>query len=296
MPNESQNTTPAADAVTICPDNMAAVWQQYCRLAYHVARPFMRLYPSQADDIRQECYIAMWDAVNAYNPDAGCFANYLPYHVRRVVGQYCRRNASAFSLPEHTNTGRQRLSRARDLLQAAGVDATEQNVLLLSGMNPIEYQNINAAGRALSAASLSDLIPGTDGLTVADAVPDLHNGIDDALENIAADDLHRNLDALLCGLPDADRDMVCRYYYNGQTLAEIGQVYGVAGFTVSRRIKAALRKLKRQAERSRAFDEYLDGRTYTESLRGGLQHFLHTWESSTETAAFHRMETRAARA
>lgn len=299
MKEQPTTNTPAADAVQmdpgtvnpvrIHPDNMAAIWQQYCRLAYHIARPYLHAYPAQADDIRQECYLAICSAVNTYDSKAGSFATYLPYHVRRIVGQYCRRNASAFSLPEHTNTGRQRLARAESALQAAGIATTERNVLLLSGISAQEYNTLAAAERARYAASLSDLIPGADGVTVADTIPDPHNGIDDAFERFAADDLRRNLDALLCYASDPERDMIRRYYYEGQTTAEIAEHYEVDPAAVRRKIGSALQKLRRRAQRSRAFEEYLNSETYTTALRGGLDGYLRTWESSTEKAAFNRL-------
>lgn len=274
--------TGTKDVIQICTDNIPDIWEKYRRLAFRVAMPFIRIYPSQTEDIEQECFLSVVDAVEHYNPDAGDFAVYMPNWVRERVGRYCRRNGCAFSIPEYQFG---RLRRLRDARDKTGHVST-----CLAGMTEEQVQNTDLAARALSVSSLSDLVRDADGLTLADMVEDKENGIDEAVDRIAMQELHSNLSKLLLCVSKTDREYIKRHYYGGQSYADIGKDTGEKAGNVSSHVHTALGKMRRKARRLRDFDEYLDGRTRSKALRGGCASFNTSWTSSTEHAAIDRIE------
>lgn len=257
-------------------NNMSEIWQQYKRLAFSFAKPFMKIYPEQADDIEQECFLAMVDAVGHYDPDKGSFPSCLSLYVQKRVGQYCRRNGCAFSISEHQFENERRLQRA-------GCGS-------VAGLSEKQMQNLSAAKAARFSYNFSDPVKNADGLTIEDTIPDNNDGIGAALDRIAMQELRRNLDGLFSCVSDTDGEYIKQHYYRGETYADIGKMQGKKTSYIASHVHAGLEKMRRKAQRSRAFDEYLDNRTRSKALRGGLASFNTSWTSSTECAAFDRIE------
>lgn len=276
-------------AVSITPKNMSEIWEKYKRLAFYAAKPFIKGYPQQKEDIEQECYFAIADAVKHYNPNKCAFSTCLFPRVIRRVGEYCRRNSCAFSLPENQFKKERRLQRAQEALYAGNI-SLYRSLSFLSDYSREAELNTVAFNAARTVSSFSQPINDADGLTIGGAIPDKENGIDAALDRIEQRELRAALDTLLLCLNEKDRDFVKRRYYDGQTLAEIGKFAGKNSSYAYSRIHASLEKMRRKAEKMRIFDEYLDSRTRSKALRGGLASFNTSWTSSTERAAFDRIE------
>ncbi|MFP4355337.1 MAG: sigma-70 family RNA polymerase sigma factor [Phycisphaerae bacterium] len=71
-------------------------------------------------------------------------------------------------------------------------------------------------------------------------------GAADAMSDLVNRDL---TEALLCALPEEDRDLLMMYYCQSMTLREIGQVRGVSEAAVCVRHQQLIRKLRRFARR-----------------------------------------------
>ena len=71
-------------------DNMLQLWQQTRRFIRRIASRYVGA--AELEDLEQEGYLALYDAVDGYRPDLGCkFLTYAEYWIKQRLLQYARK-------------------------------------------------------------------------------------------------------------------------------------------------------------------------------------------------------------
>lgn len=79
-------------------ENMAALCQQIKAFIHSIAWKYRD--SGEVEDLEQEGYLALYSAIDGYDPDHGVkFLTYAEYHIRQRMRRYLQNNGSVLRLP-----------------------------------------------------------------------------------------------------------------------------------------------------------------------------------------------------
>ncbi len=268
------------------PENMLQLWEQTKAFIHTVALHYQGL--AELEDLEQEGYLALYDAVDGYSPEGGrTFLSYASLWMRQRMKRYIENCCHFVRIPVH---GQERLHQYRRMENASlvcrGRKPTEKEIMHGMKLDREQLKNLESALRASQIGSLDkSLAEGEDGDTLGDLVAcdtDLEGEI---AEKVDQDILRAVLWPLVDSLPGRQPDVIRKRYQEGLTLKEIGEMYGVHLSAIHQSELEGLRRLRRSsgAEKLRAFlPEVLEAQAYRHN---GAREFNTTWTSSTERIA-----------
>ena len=275
-------------------ENMAQLYDQVRRFIHSLAWRYRD--SGEMEDLEQEGYLALYPAIDGYDPGQGVkFLTYASHWIEQQMRRYIQNNSSSLRLPVHRLESVKQLRRFRaDFERENGRKPTEWESCCLMGLTLEEYQERDKLARIGRCASLDTPVEGLEdeSITLADAIADPGSLEEDTVDRLQAEQLK----AVLWGCVEArdgEQPEVLRMRYReGLALREIGEMRGVTPEAVRQTERKALRELRkpRYANKLRPFVPE-DERIYSMGLMGnGVDHFNHTWTSSTERAALWLME------
>jgi len=81
-------------------DNMEQLYNQVKDFIHAIAWKYRD--SGELEDLEQEGYLALYPAIDGYNPAAGCkFLTYAEYYIRQRMQRYLQMNGSCLRLPVH---------------------------------------------------------------------------------------------------------------------------------------------------------------------------------------------------
>lgn len=182
------------------------------------------------EDFDQEGYFAVKEAAEYHNPEKGAFLTALQYFVQHRI-------------QKATLQGRGRYV------------VTEDGRRVRVSAEPLD-----------SAQSLDEPVPWDDAgeVTRADVTPDpaAAQAFEDAEQNSYRQELRAVLDKALSLLPDRQRDVIARRFYEGLTLQQAAALDGVTQERIRQMEDKALRALRQNQELRRFYGEDLLSRAY----------------------------------
>ena len=134
--------------------------------------------------------------------------------------------------------------------------------------------------------SMSDPIGDEDGDTVGDQIADPIDQYEAAERRIWLEQLQEAMGKAMDDLPAEWRDVLRRYYWDGQTLEEISTATGIHKNNVHNRQQKGLRHLRRNVSRY-GLDQFLEERT-PYFARVGVESFNTTHTSAVEYSVIRR--------
>jgi RNA polymerase sigma factor for flagellar operon FliA len=194
---------------------------QYAPLVKYVAGRVRSGLPEWVDqaDLLSEGVIGLMDAIAKFEPDRGLQFN--TYAVTRIRGAIIDGLRSADWVPRSVRNKIRDIERAQVALETRlGGSSSDSQIAQEMQISVRQLRDIYTKVAGASVASIDELGVGED-LTLASG---------DAIEDAEAQEAL--MDAVE-GLPERDRIIVALYYFEGFTLAEIGQVLGVTESRVS---------------------------------------------------------------
>lgn len=249
---------------------------------------------AELDDLEQEGYLALYDAVDGYDPASGfLFLTYARHWIRQRMVRYIQNNSSV-RLPVHEW---ERMSQYRKLenifLAQLGRKPSEEETRYYLGLNHKQSFELQTALKMRQIGSLDSPVEGTEG-DEAGTLGDMVAGSEDvegaALDKIEAGQLRAVLWQEVDSLPGRQPEVLRARYQGGRTLKETGAVLGVSVEAARQIERKALRELRRPG-RSRKLLPFLPEAVQAQAYRhNGAAEFNHTWTSSTERAALLEME------
>lgn len=258
-------------------DNMLALYQQNQGMIYKIAKKYAGI--AEFEDLAQEGYIGLCQAVDGYDPDQGIpFVTYAWKIIQRHLARYIRGEKN---LPEYLQI---LIGQYKELTSAFlvryGRRPTRKECQHYLGINRDQLKAVEKALQMEQQASLDALI-GEGDVTLGDILAGSDDVEGTVLEKVQQAQVKAVLWAAVDSLPEKQPAVIRKRYQENLTLQQTADALGLATIGVAAGIeRGALKKLWHNP-RIRSFADIR-----SEGMRGtGLGTFKRTWTSATERAA-----------
>ena len=275
-------------------ENMLHLYNQVRNFIYSVAMRFQAY--EEIDDLLQEGYLALYEAVDGYDPDSGNkFLTYASWHFRQRMQRYVTDKGSCLRLPAGKN---EKLLKYKKLYNQyrleIGRDPSDREIAYCLGWSWEQIQDIKDLAVMSQVGSLDSPVTGKDGGedgTIGDLVADPHRQEDEVIDRVQREQLRAVLwDCVDC-LEGKALEVIRKRYIENQSRQQIADGYGLTHEMVRQYEMKALRKL-RSPKISRRLLPYLEDVRSSAMLGVSAERFRQTWTSATEYTVFKILEGR----
>lgn len=270
--------------------NMAVLYDQVKDFIHAMAYKYHG--QGELEDLEQEGFLALYDAIDHYEADQGVkFLTYASHWIRQRMQKYIQNTGS----PLRLSAGRQEAIRkyrkfCTEFQAEQGCKPTEAELcrslwLTLEQLREIQYDACMTAVKSLDAP-----IKGAEGeedTTLGELAASATDPCEELLDSLEQEALCSILWQCVDGLPGKQPDVIRSRYKDNMTMKQCGQFCGISEAEVRKQQLKALRSL-RSGENAKKFRPFLpeDAWIYSGALIGnGVERFNHTWTSSTERIA-----------
>ena len=265
-------------------DNMLALWQQ-CRLFIHSIA--LRYHgKAELEDLEQEGYLALYDAVDGYDADMGYkFLTYAERWMRQRMVRYIQNNGTV-RIPVHEG---EKIREYRQLVNAFllhhGRKPTRREIALNMGLSDKMVASLEKAAQMAQIGSLDSCLV-EDGGTLGDIIPCDTDIEAEVLEEMQQEQLQEVIWALVDELPGQQGCVLRQRFQESKTLKATGDQLGITVDQTRQMEYKALRSME-HSRNARLLRSYLTGEdAYSMGIVGnGVVRYKSTWTSSTERAA-----------
>ena len=261
--------------------NMAQLYEQVKRDIHATALRY-RGY-ADIDDLDQEGYLALYDAVDGYDPTVGClFLTYARYWMRQRMTRYIKNNG-IIRIPMREQKRLRELQKLEDRYIAyLGRKPSEGEITGRLGLSRSQVGQLRETAVLWQIGSLDVPIGEEGDVTLGELVPGEEDVERTALDNVEKEELQDVLWPMVDGLGEERACVIRGRYQEGRSFRKMAGELGMTVSHVNRIEKEALRELRRQRDRLAPFlPEALGSKAY----QGGVASFERTWTSSTERVA-----------
>lgn len=266
-------------------ENMLQLWRQNKGFIATIARRYSS--GAEMEDLEQEGYIALCEAVQHYDPGRGMsFISYAAFWIKRRM-RICADNSRTVRLSFNAGDEvRQYQKIMREYRQEYGCDPSAWELCGFLYVSREKLDQIRKAAQMGQIRSLSEPIPGMDeDISLEDTVASGEDMEEDTIREIDKERMKRELWLAVDQLP-GDQPAVLRMVYgDGMTRIKAGEVLGYGNGKVGieeRRALNALRKPHRCKKFRAYFEEYLSAAPIHHV---GVSSFQTTWTSEVEREA-----------
>ena len=271
-------------------NNMAALYDQVKDFIHAMAYKYHG--QGELEDLEQEGFLALYDAIDHYEADQGVkFLTYASHWIRQRMQKYIQNTGS----PLRLSAGRQEAIRKYRKFSTAfqaeqGCKPTEAELcrslwLTLEQLREIQYDACMTAVKSLDAP-----IKGAEGeedTTLGELAASATDPCEEVLDRLEQEALCSVLWQCVDSLPGKQPDVIRSRYKDNMTMKQCGQFCGISEAEARKQQIKALRSL-RSGENAKKLRPFLpaDAWIYSGALIGnGVERFNHTWTSSTERIA-----------
>lgn len=271
-------------------NNMAILYDQVKDFIHAMAYKYHG--QGELEDLEQEGFLALYDAIDHYEADQGVkFLTYASHWIRQRMQKYIQNTGS----PLRLSAGRQEAIRkyrkfCTEFQAEQGCKPTEAELcrslwLTLEQLREIQYDACMTAVKSLDAP-----IKGAEGeedTMLGELAASAADPCEELLDRLEQEELCSILWQCVDGLPGKQPDVIRSRYKDNMTMKQCGQFCGISEAEVRKQQLKALRSL-RSGENAKKLRPFLpeDAWIYSGALIGnGVERFNHTWTSSTERVA-----------
>lgn len=271
-------------------NNMAALYDQVKDFIHAMAYKYHG--QGELEDLEQEGFLALYDAIDHYEADQGVkFLTYASHWIRQRMQKYIQNTGS----PLRLSAGRQEAIRkyrkfCTEFQAEQGCKPTEAELcrslwLTLEQLREIQYDACMTAVKSLDAP-----IKGAEGeedTTLGELAASAADPCEELLDRLEQEELCSILWQCVDSLPGKQPDVIRSRYKDNMTMKQCGQFCGISEAEVRKQQIKALKSL-RSGENAKKLRPFLpeDAWIYSGALIGnGVERFNHTWTSSTERIA-----------
>ena len=271
-------------------NNMAVLYDQVKDFIHAMAYKYHG--QGELEDLEQEGFLALYDAIDHYEADQGVkFLTYASHWIRQRMQKYIQNTGS----PLRLSAGRQKAIRkyrkfCTEFQTEQGRKPTEAELcrslwLTLEQLREIQYDACMTAVKSLDAP-----IKGAEGeedTTLGELAASATDPCEELLDRLEQEELCSILWQCVDGLPGKQPDVIRSRYKDNMTMKQCGQFCGISEAEVRKQQLKALRSL-RSGQNAKKLRPFLPGDAwiYSGALIGnGVDHFNQTWTSSTERVA-----------
>lgn len=266
-------------------ENMLELWRQNKGFIAMMARRYSA--GAEMEDLEQEGYIALCEAVQHYDPDRGMsFISYAAFWIKRRM-RICADNSRTVRLSFNAGDEvRQYQKIMREYRQEYGCDPSDWELCGFLCISRKKLDQIRKAAQMGNIRSLDESIQGMDGdISIGDTVASGEDMEEETIQEIDKEQMKRELWFAVDQLPGNLPTAVRLRYENGLTLEKTGQALGVSKER-ARQLESKAMRILRQPHRCRTFRAYFEEYLSAAPIHHvGVQRYLETWESEVEREA-----------
>ena len=271
-------------------DNMAILYDQVKDFIHAMAYKYHG--QGELEDLEQEGFLALYDAIDHYEADQGVkFLTYASHWIHQRMRRYLQNNGSCMRIPVQCLEQIRKMKKYQsDYEKEYGREPSAVEIarfmwLTLEQVRALQENACMANLRSLDAPVVG--VDGTEDATVGDLVAAAGNQEEDILDRMEKESLCCTLWRCVDSLPGIQPEVIRSRYQRKLTLRECGVSCGLTAAAARQQHDKALRSL-RSGENGKLLRQFLpeDSWIYNSALiGGGVGHFAHTWTSSTERVA-----------
>lgn len=268
--------------------NMAELYQQNRNYIYKIALPYSK--SCEMDDLMQEAYFGLVEAVDHFDPDQGFkFITYMPHWIKLKIHRYvenCGRAKRISSSELQLMSKYQKFK--RDFRNYHDGEPTEADYMKHLDISKRRLNSLEKYIYESSCQSMDAALPGTDDITLGDAIADDFNLEEDVTDRIATEQTQAVIWACVGKLDSRQQNIIESRYKRNMSLTEVSKVEAVTAERVRQIERKAIITLKKEKQIQAAADFY--GYGCRHAFHYSLQKFKDTRTSSTEFIALRRLE------
>lgn len=266
-------------------ENMLQLWQQNKGFIAMMARRYSA--GAEMEDLEQEGYIALCEAVQRYDPARGMsFISYAAFWIKRRM-RICADSSRTVRLSFNAGDEvRQYQKIMREYRQEYGCDPSDWELCGFLYVSREKLDQIRKAAQMGNIRSLDEPVQGMDGdISLGDTVASGEDAVEDAIREIDKEQMKRELWLAVDQLPGNLPAAVRLRYENGLTLEKTGQALGV-NREMARQLESKAMRILRQPHRCRTFRAYFEEYLSAAPVHHvGVRRFNETWTSEVEREA-----------
>ena len=266
-------------------ENMTALWQQNDGFVRQKAYRY-RFY-AEFEDLMQEGYIALYNAVQKFNQAAGVkFITFLSYCLDTAMSRYIS-TQNVIRLPVVEDALIRKYNKSvNEIYTNTGREPGREELKAHLGVSDEEIEKIEKNVCIRQVASLDKArLDDDDGCTLKEVLPDDNDDMEQVEESIYRKALSETIWKVVDELPEEQGEVIHQRYEQGKSCKEIEAETGTDWGKVWRIENNALRAL-RSGKNGRVLRPFLYDELYNAALHGsGVEQFNQTWTSSTERVA-----------
>ena len=207
-------------------DHMLMLWEQNQGLIAKIASKYSEY--EDIGDLKQQGYIGLCNAVNAYRPEEGVsFSSYAVFWLKQSMHRYIEECGSVVRISAYTKglmIKYKRLTAA--MLSQYGRRPSDYEAMLYLDIDQESMRRLNR-GLVMEQVKSIDVPVGEDeNCMLSDLVQSDTDIESEVLDNIQAEQLKALLWDLVSRLPDKEPDIITEIYQNGKTRKETGSLTG----------------------------------------------------------------------
>ncbi|MDE7415343.1 MAG: sigma-70 family RNA polymerase sigma factor [Lachnospiraceae bacterium] len=269
-------------------DNMLTLWEQNQGLIAKVALKYSGY--EDIEDLKQQGYIGLCNAVNAYRPEEGIlFSSYAVFWLRQSMHRYIEECGGVVRIPNNTKGLMVKYKRLTAVMQAEyGRKPSDHETMLYLGINQECMERLNRGLVMERVKSIDVPISDDDGCKLYELIQGNTDIENEVLDSIQAEQLKSILWELVARLPGSEPGIINERYRNELTRKEISTMTGTEICKVRDLENDALRRLRhgKGASLLKIFLSEYNGVIASKAMQGtGVKRFQHTWTSATERVA-----------
>lgn len=273
-------------------DHMLELWQQNQGLITKAALKYSGY--EDIEDLKQQGYIGLCNAVNAYRSDKGVsFSSYAVFWLKQSMHRYIEECGSVVRIPSGTKGLITKYKRFSAAMQSEyGRRPSDHEAMLYLGIGRERMDQLNS-GLVMEQVKSLDIPVDSEGscmlYELIQGDTDVENEV---LDDVQAEYLASILWELVAALPEPEPGIITERYQNGRTRKETGNLMNAGVQKVRDLENDALRRL-RHGKKSGLLKSFLPEYNCTiasKAMKGtGVKIFQNTWTSATERVALNEL-------
>lgn len=245
---------------------------------------------SDIEDLKQEGFIGLCDAIEHYDPEEGVlFMTYAGYWIQQKINRYAMAD-NVVRFPEQAMTMLNKYKKiATNWKKEFNREPSESELKAYLGISKEQLENLKKDALISSVGSLDVPVGDEENTTMYELLPG--ECFEDAvMDKLQQEQLSAILWPMVDDLPGQQGTAVRERFQHDKTLEEVGNGLGGDYNTARNLIDKAMKEL-RKPSRSKRLLPFLDDEIYRRALHGnGVNSFRNTWTSSTERVALKMYE------
>ena len=237
---------------------------------------------AEIEDLKQEAYIGLCEAVEHYDEDKGvAFISYAGFWIKQTMQRYIDNCGGVVRLPVHAREWIAKYKKMlREYRQYYGSEPSERELCHLLGVDREKLHTIQENARIGQIKSLSEVVGGEEeDFTIEDTIASDEDIEADVAKRLDTAAMKKELWIAVDELPIEQPEAIRKRYQQSMTRKDTGEALGIAAGAVQNLESKAMRTL-RMPHKCRKFKPYFE--QYLSAQFSSVENFQRTWTSEVE--------------